>query len=276
MVKRHGSAPGTTARDRRGEAGYNLVILMVAVTVLNILVAAAIPLWRTAIRREKEEELIFRGLQYAEGIRNYQRRFGQLPVKLEQLVESKPRCMRQLWADPITGKRDWVPIRLMTSDNVDRDEERGGNRDDDEDPEGRPNEPEPGGGPARSTATSAWAASVACAAAAREKRSKRFSTKTATTSGSSPSSCSRPRARAFPSAARSPAARRTPGAGWGGRSGRGSIRAASRPSSPTWIRTAIPPAVAVLAALLDRGRSPPARSRRPATTADEALARVDR
>lgn len=148
MVKRHEPAPVRDARDRRREAGYNLVILMVAVTVLNILVAAAIPLWRTAIRREKEEELIFRGLQYAEGIRNYQRRFGQLPVKLEQLVESKPRCMRQLWADPITGKRDWVPIRLMTSDNVDRDEERGGNRDDDEDPEGRPNEPEPGpGGP---------------------------------------------------------------------------------------------------------------------------------
>jgi hypothetical protein len=32
---------------------------------MNIMVAAAIPLWRTAIRREKEEELIFRGFQYA-------------------------------------------------------------------------------------------------------------------------------------------------------------------------------------------------------------------
>ena len=145
MVKRHEPAPGMTARDRRREAGYNLVILMVAVTVLNILVAAAIPLWRTAIRREKEEELIFRGLQYAEGIRNYQRRFGQLPVRLEQLVESKPRCMRQLWVDPITGKRDWVPIRVMTSDNVDRDEERDGQNE--EDTEGRSNEPdEPGAG----------------------------------------------------------------------------------------------------------------------------------
>ncbi len=55
--------------------------------------------------------------------------------------------MRQLWADPITGKRDWVPIRLMTSDNVDRDEaerrqpgrRRGSRR------PGRP-EPEPGAG----------------------------------------------------------------------------------------------------------------------------------
>jgi type II secretory pathway pseudopilin PulG len=121
---------------------------MVAVTVLNILVAAAIPLWRTAIQREKEEELIFRGLQYAEGIRNFQRRFGRLPVRLEELVETKPRCMRQLWEDPITGKRDWVAIRLMTSDNVDRDEERGNLQPPDDDADGRRQEEErePGSG----------------------------------------------------------------------------------------------------------------------------------
>ncbi|HEV8631896.1 MAG TPA: hypothetical protein VGV61_16390 [Thermoanaerobaculia bacterium] len=103
---------GPVAR-RRGEAGYNLVLLMVAVMVLNILVAAAIPLWRTAIKREKEEELIFRGWQYAEAIRVFQRRFGRLPLRLGELVEVKPRCIRQLWVDPFTGKADWVPIRVV-------------------------------------------------------------------------------------------------------------------------------------------------------------------
>jgi type II secretory pathway pseudopilin PulG len=97
---------------RRGEAGYNLVILVVAITVMNILVAAAIPLWRTAIRREKEEELIFRGIQYAEAIRVFHQRQGRLPVRLAELVEAHPRCIRQLWTDPITGKNDWVPIRV--------------------------------------------------------------------------------------------------------------------------------------------------------------------
>jgi type II secretory pathway pseudopilin PulG len=97
---------------RRGEAGYNLVILVVAITVMNILVAAAIPLWRTAIRREKEEELIFRGIQYAEAIRVFHQRNGRLPVRLAELVETHPRCIRQLWVDPITGKNDWVPIRV--------------------------------------------------------------------------------------------------------------------------------------------------------------------
>jgi type II secretory pathway pseudopilin PulG len=98
--------------NRTGEAGYNLVILMVAVTVLNILVAAAIPLWRTASKRDKEEELIFRGWQYAEAIRVFQHRYGRLPVRLEELIEVKPRCIRQLWTDPMTGKRDWVLIHV--------------------------------------------------------------------------------------------------------------------------------------------------------------------
>ncbi|HET9768219.1 MAG TPA: hypothetical protein VFS60_15300 [Thermoanaerobaculia bacterium] len=132
---------------RKHEAGYNLVILVIAITVLNIMVAAAIPLWRTAIRREKEEELIFRGLQYAEGLRLFQQRQGRLPSRLEELIEVKPRCMRKLWEDPITGKRDWVPIRVMTSDNVDRDEQNGDKPGAGEDPDGREKpEPEPGAG----------------------------------------------------------------------------------------------------------------------------------
>jgi type II secretory pathway pseudopilin PulG len=104
-----------TPRRRRpsptGEAGYNLVILMVAVTVMTILVAAALPSWTTAVRRDKEEELIFRGLQYVEAIRVFQQRFGRLPVRLEELIEVEPRSIRQLWRDPFTGERDWVTIR---------------------------------------------------------------------------------------------------------------------------------------------------------------------
>jgi type II secretory pathway pseudopilin PulG len=109
------SGRGTVRIDgarRHGEAGYNLVILVVAITVMNILVAAAIPLWRTAIRREKEEELIFRGIQYAEAIRVFHARQGRLPTRLAELMETHPRCIRQLWLDPITGKNDWVPIRV--------------------------------------------------------------------------------------------------------------------------------------------------------------------
>ncbi len=89
------------------EAGYNLVVLMVAITVLNILIAAALPLWSRIIQHDKEEELIFRGMQYAEAIRVFHNRFQRAPVRLEELLEAKPRCIRQLWKDPMTKDGKW-------------------------------------------------------------------------------------------------------------------------------------------------------------------------
>jgi len=95
------------ATGRPGERGYNLVILIMVLTVLNIMVAAALPLWSQVAKREKEEELIFRGLQYAEAIRIYQKRHGRPPMSLEELIEVKPRAIRQLWKDPMSESGEW-------------------------------------------------------------------------------------------------------------------------------------------------------------------------
>lgn len=97
---------GNPAR-KRSEAGYNMVMLIVALTVLNIMIAAMMPLMSTEIQREKEEELIFRGFQYAEAIRLFQLRFQRPPNKLQELIEIKPRCIRQLWKDPMTKDGKW-------------------------------------------------------------------------------------------------------------------------------------------------------------------------
>ncbi len=99
-----------TSAARRGAAGYSLVVLIMAVTVLNIMIAVALPKWSEMIKRDKEEELISRGWQYAEAIRLFQKRFQRYPVKLDELITAKPRCIRQLWKDPMTAKGDWVPI----------------------------------------------------------------------------------------------------------------------------------------------------------------------
>jgi type II secretory pathway pseudopilin PulG len=98
--------------QRRGEAGYNLVILIVAITILNIVLALSLPLWSTAIRREKEEELIFRGIQYAEAIRIFFNKYQQYPTRLEELLEREPRTIRQLWKDPMTEDGKWGLIFL--------------------------------------------------------------------------------------------------------------------------------------------------------------------
>lgn len=92
------------------EAGYNLVMLMVALTLLNIVLAIALPKWSYVIRRDREEELISRGFQYAEAIRVFQNRFQRLPVRLEELAEVEPRSIRKLWKDPMTEDGKWVLI----------------------------------------------------------------------------------------------------------------------------------------------------------------------
>lgn len=108
LFHRPPAPPGEGARRR--EAGYNLVMLMVIITLLNIAVAASLPMWSTQIQRDKEEELISRGWQYVEAIRVFQNRFQRLPVRVEELIEVKPRCIRRLWKDPMTDGGKFMPV----------------------------------------------------------------------------------------------------------------------------------------------------------------------
>lgn len=101
----------------RRQDGYNLVVLAVMFTAMNIMLAKALPQWSTQIQRQKEAELIFRGLQYAEAIRVFKLRFNRAPVRLQELIEVEPRCIRQLWNNPLSpdaGKESaaigWEPI----------------------------------------------------------------------------------------------------------------------------------------------------------------------
>ena len=59
----------------RGDGGYALVILLMLATVLLISLTAALPSIYTQGQRDKEEELIFRGNEYAHAIAMYRRQF---------------------------------------------------------------------------------------------------------------------------------------------------------------------------------------------------------
>ncbi|MEM8961214.1 MAG: type II secretion system protein [Acidobacteriota bacterium] len=97
---------------RRG--GYNLVLLMVIVALMNIAIAASLPTWTAVAQRDREQELIFRGLQYAEAIRIFQLPpplgQGRLPVRVEELLEVEPRSIRQLWTNPMSEDARWKLI----------------------------------------------------------------------------------------------------------------------------------------------------------------------
>lgn len=91
----------------RGACGFTLVGMVIVFTVMTVLVAAALPSWTKVMQREREEELIFRGLQYAEAIRVFQARNGRYPLQLEELIKVRPRSIRKLWQDPMTEEGEW-------------------------------------------------------------------------------------------------------------------------------------------------------------------------
>jgi type II secretory pathway pseudopilin PulG len=97
----------TARRLRHGRRGYTLVALIVGMTVMSILIAAVLPMASAEAQRDKEAELIFRGLQYAEGIRTFRKRYGRYPNTLKEMYEVRPRTLRKLWKDPITNSNNW-------------------------------------------------------------------------------------------------------------------------------------------------------------------------
>jgi type II secretory pathway pseudopilin PulG len=85
-----------------------MAALLVAMSIMSVLLAVAMPVWSHLAKREKEEELVFRGEQYARAIALYQRKFpNAAPPSIDLLVEQ--RFLRKKYKDPITND-DFVPI----------------------------------------------------------------------------------------------------------------------------------------------------------------------
>jgi type II secretory pathway pseudopilin PulG len=90
---------------RKSQRGYILLLLMLAVTLLAIAAAAIAPTLAFQIRRDREEELIHRGVQYSRAVRRYVKKFGRYPTRLEELENTNNlRFLRRQYKDPITGK----------------------------------------------------------------------------------------------------------------------------------------------------------------------------
>jgi type II secretory pathway pseudopilin PulG len=92
----------------KSERGYAMAALLVAIAVMAIVMAAAMPVWKQMATREKEEELVFRGEQIAHSIGMFQRRYANAyPPNLDVLVQQ--RFLRKKYKDPIANS-DFVPI----------------------------------------------------------------------------------------------------------------------------------------------------------------------
>jgi len=67
-----------------------------------VFMSMALPVWSTAAQRSREDELVFRGEQYARAIALYQRKYANaLPPSIDLLVNE--RFLRKKYLDPVTG-----------------------------------------------------------------------------------------------------------------------------------------------------------------------------
>ena len=85
-----------------GHGGYAMAALLVALSVMGIVLSVAVPVWQTAVQRERETELVFRGEQYAHAVALFQRKYaGAFPPNIDILL--KERFLRRQYKDPMTA-----------------------------------------------------------------------------------------------------------------------------------------------------------------------------
>ena len=94
--------------DGQSQSGYAMAALLVAMSVMAVLMTVVMPVWRQASQREKEAELVFRGLQYAHAIGMYERKYANTPPPTVDVL-TQERFLRKKYKDPITNA-DFVLI----------------------------------------------------------------------------------------------------------------------------------------------------------------------
>src|SRR6266498_1964188 len=94
------------------QRGYILLVLMLFVAVLAIGMLAMVERIDFQIKRDREEELIHRGVQYSRAVRRYFKKFGRYPTRFEDLESTNHlRFLRKRYKDPVTGK-DFKPLHM--------------------------------------------------------------------------------------------------------------------------------------------------------------------
>jgi general secretion pathway protein G len=121
------------SKNRNPKSGFTILEMIIVITILSVLTAAAIPLVRNTVKRERETELRLALRQIRQAIDAYKRLTEQqpnaipiewktqsgYPKELELLVEgfipantvgtsgNKIKFLRRLPIDPITGRAEW-------------------------------------------------------------------------------------------------------------------------------------------------------------------------
>ena len=101
-----------TNRHHSKQSGYVLLAVLLAMTLMLIVLTIEAPRIAQQIKREREEELVHRGKDYATAIKRFvHKNGGQYPLSVEQLENTNHvRFLRKKYKDPMTGESDWKMV----------------------------------------------------------------------------------------------------------------------------------------------------------------------
>lgn len=103
-----------------GERGFTYLGLLAIVAVMGVVFGSAAQVWHVAMKREKEQELLFVGSQFRDAIKRYYENSPALsrryPATLEELLSdprypSTQRYLRKIYSDPVTGNANWGLVK---------------------------------------------------------------------------------------------------------------------------------------------------------------------
>lgn len=110
-------------RSALGTRGAVYPVLLVSILVIGVATAGVAEVWSTQVKREKEEELLFRLGEFRRAIARYRADHNRLPKELKDLLDDRTqlqrrRYLRRIYADPLTGKADWKLDLLADRDGT--------------------------------------------------------------------------------------------------------------------------------------------------------------
>jgi len=113
------------AHALRNRHGSTYLALMFLIVIMAIVVTAAAKQWKTVVQREKEADLLWRGIEIQTAIQFYSnaKKMGSLipgekyPLTLEELTTPPKPFLRRAYRDPITGG-DWQYIRQPSTGGI--------------------------------------------------------------------------------------------------------------------------------------------------------------
>jgi type II secretory pathway pseudopilin PulG len=109
------------ASDRHRSKGIVLLAVLVFVLITTLAASAMVTSYQNALRREKEEQLLFAGDQIRKAILSYYNVVPpggarSLPASLDALADDQRFAtplhhLRRIYADPLTGAADWELVK---------------------------------------------------------------------------------------------------------------------------------------------------------------------